>query len=393
MDRKRETQKHLAHFCAGIEEYYSGIQNNCYDIPISLERGLSGLKALSILNGEFFSTHFEDIYSLITKPLNEWNLDFVCEAVNGFGIKDLIMYNEFIDPEDEDEEYTDEFYGARKIKNTLSERNIDEYFSLSEPFYEIRNSCDTQKKYEIFRDGLQKTLIKNRDIRTTFKGLDDYDIENIRKKFYTELNPLTQIYDGYVYACPECGYPMEKSGNNLFYCPMLKCNDKKDKLGISKIAYDKIPANGLRVLVYDIQAFIKIPGIAEELLLRELNKLAIKESFIKSVSKYPLKDLADALVEFDDGTVDIIDVKDYRDSVNLAKYLNKNKDVTEKDGVPKYTNAYIVIPDYLNTPLYKRVFDNHIKNKKITMVSISEYIKLVKSRCSKYQKQLTLLDK
>lgn len=379
MNIKKETQKYLAFLAQGVIDFCENISKENLEIPVTLERGFSGLKAMAIVSNEHFSTHLSDLHDLINKPISEWNYKFIDEAIDGFRISEYMLYKDYIDEDDEDEEYTDKLYGAYKIKNNLSDANINEYFSLDEPFNTLRNSFSTQTEYEIFRTGLSNSLLKRSEISKVFKGLDNKALEVIKEYFYKDLNPLTQVYDGYVYVCPECGYPMEKRGHH-FYCPMKKCEDRKKAKGMSMIMpLEKVKANGLKVLAYDMQAFIKIPGIAEDELISLLEVLNKKYNFIEEITKYPSKDLADVLIKLKDDDIDIIDVKDYRDPLNLVKSLNENN-ITIKSKVPKYTNAYIIIPDYLCSSSYKKLFEDNISNKKLKILSVSEYIDYLKNK-------------
>lgn len=373
MDFKRETQKYLAFLGEGIEMLGKDISTK-REVPLSLEKALCGLKAMAIVNGEYFPTNLNDIYELISKPISEWNLDFITEAIKGFNISDLVIYQDFIEDDDDDV-----LLGAKKLKNTLSESNIDEYFSLSQQFYEMRNELN-EEEYVIFRQGLQNSIVKNLEFNKIFAGLDKKFIEQIKKLFYTDLNPITQVSDGKIHICPTCGYPMEAEGH-LFYCPMNKCKQRRDKEKKSYILGNSIELKGnYKVLTYEAQAFIKIPGMAEDALMEKLALLNKKYKCIKEMKKYPVKDLADLLVEFEDGSIDIIDVKDYRESMNLVKYLNSNGDITVKKGVPKFNEAYIIIPDYLEDKYYINNFENNIGNKNLKISSISNYIKMLEEK-------------
>ena len=413
MNNQNNTLKHLAFLVDGYIQLRESILEKKNDIPTDFIKGMSYMKVLALKEGKSFPNNMNNFNELITVPIGKWGYDFINDAIEGLNIEHCCLYQpNLIDEFDEDSYYDEEDYEnedldvlaqAKEIRKALfTGADIEEFYN-DKIFYELFKHLD-QEEYQICRDGINNNLLTTRNFMASgnFKGLSPDVISILKEHVYTKVDKYTQAHnhpnykDGVVVQCPTCGALMERFGRYHLKCPIPKCEFKKKKLKLSLYAYnesDFIPyKDNLLVLKKSFHNSIKFPGIAELELLDALDKLNKKHNIILKIEKYPKKDSADFLIYLTNGDVHIIDVKDYKNSKDLAKHLNASasNDITKKKHGIKYTKAFIIAPDYLkNVYNYKENFENEIKNKKLNFRFVDSYIKELES-LTKHQ-QLSLL--
>lgn len=395
----------MALFCEGIILMNNNFEQEDYSIPVPLENAFDNLKAISIIENEEISTHLQDIYNLISKPINSWGINFIDRSLKEEE-KKWIIYNKKYKF---NREYSEGILtGAYILRESLATDDIKEYFELSKPFYKLRNNL-SQKEYECFRTFMQgDSLFDSNYLDEQLFNINSVANEKIiREKF---IKPLDEslIYGNVVYCCKECGFPMRKNNLGELFCSFDKCVAKKEVLDISLDSNIQITISENKkyyTLSEYAQRYMKIPGISERDLIEKLNQIQSKESLLSEISIFPNKDMADLRVLLnsskDDKVYHILDVKDYLDPKKLAKIIAQeynliSSKISKLSISPSSDNIenefYIIIPDYLlkKEEKYKQIFEKtlkeKVKNSNITLLSIDNYIKKIKKDIKKYKK-------
>lgn len=395
----------MALFCEGIILMNDNFKQEDYSIPVPLENALDNLKAISIVENEDISTHLQDIYSLISKPINSWGIKFIDRSLKQEE-KEWIIYNKRYKLNIR--KYSEGILtGAYLLRESLATDDIKEYFELSKPFYKLRNNL-SQKEYECFRTFMQgDSLFDSNYLDEQLFNIDSVSNEKlIKDKFVTPLDE-SLIYGDIVYCCKECGFPMRKNNLGELVCSFDKCVAKKEVLDISLDSNIQVKINKNKkyyTLSQYAQRYMKIPGIAERDLIERLKQIQLKEKLLSEISIFPNKDMADLRVGLDTSKNDkmyhILDVKDYLDPKKLAKIIAQEYNLISskisKLSVHSSCNDvnnefYIIVPDYLlkKEEKYKQIFEKTLKEKikdsNIKLLSIDNYIKKVKKDIKKYK--------
>ncbi|MBQ9000080.1 MAG: hypothetical protein IJ086_15495, partial [Clostridium sp.] len=218
-------KKTVALFCEGIIQLDSNLKSGIYVIPVSLEKALNTIKTLTLINNIEFDSSLKGVYELISKPLKDWNMPFIENAIDNKELLDTIIYNKRYKLMSE---YRDGILsGAIKLKKALCEDDIEEYFELNKPFYELRSEL-TQEDYEIFRTFMEdKSLLEGDDIeKLMYEITSSAHSRKIKDNFIVPLDE-SLIYDNTVHLCVNCGFPMRKNSLGELVCNFTKCTEKK----------------------------------------------------------------------------------------------------------------------------------------------------------------------
>lgn len=401
-------KKTLALFCEGIIQLDNNLRCEKYTIPVSLEKSLDIIKSTCIMSGVEFDSSLKGVYNMISKPVNQWGLPFLEDAIEDEELADIIIYNKRYKLMSDYKEHGI-LTGAIKLKQALSADDIEEYFELSKPFYKLREEL-TQEDYEIFRTFMQgESLLDSNEIEDLlFDISDSKQIKFIKDKFIVPLDK-SLIYDGAVHNCVNCGFPMRKNSLGELSCNFKKCVEKKKISGINLNASIEVKINNKKeyfTFSNYAQKYMKIPGIAEKELREMLKKLELKYKSFNSIEVFPRKDTVDFKVIINDTSREVfhlLDVKDYLSPNNLAKIIareygaitSKIEALSENSTNSNLEKQFlIIVPDYLlvKDKDYKKKFKNTLKEvvgkNNIELYSISKYIEVLKKTLKDFDKEI-----
>lgn len=171
-------------------------------------------------------------------------------------------------------------------------------------------------------------------------------LEELRQTFsrtrHISLEEVGELYEDCLtnapyWNCNRCGPLTEKYGQLKGIKPKV-CNDhRKDLSYIQQIPWQR----GLRRIKFGIHCRVCLPGIPEMRLFRTLEQLHEQHpNHLYVVHIYPGIDRYDLQLQFGDGSVWAVDVKDYSNPYNLAPKLIP----LYSEGELRYDESFYVIP-------------------------------------------------
>lgn len=402
-------KKTLALFCEGIIELDVNLKSGIYVTPVSLEKALNTIKTLTLINNIEFDSSLKSVYELISKPLKDWNMPFIENAIENKELLDIIIYNKKYKLMSK---YRNGILsGAMELKKALCEDDIEEYFELNKPFYELRSRL-TQEDYEIFRTFMQdKSLLEEDDISDfMFEMSNSSDGKFVKDNFIVPLDE-SLVYSGTTHLCVNCGFPMRKNSLGELVCNFTKCVEKKKIMDIdlnANIEFKIQKGKKYYTLSNHAQKYMKIPGIAEKELKSELVVLDKKYKSFDKLELFPKKDTVDFKVtvkKLNGELYNLLDVKDYLSPDGLAKMIHReltqiNSKVSSllesKSDTNQEYRFLIIVPDYLirKDKDYEKKFKNTLKSisgssyVNIEIYSVSKYIKYLSKKLKDFDKEI-----
>lgn len=190
-----------------------------------------------------------------------------------------------------------------------------------------------------------------------YRNVKDADLQNLVFSCYEEFVNVTNYR-----KCPNCGWTLEwRKGN-------WRCN-KEDVChfvsDVQEFSSFGMTDEKLIRMTPGIQKYVLLPGMSEQNIAKKLSKKGY------TVTMYPNIDEYDIQIELKN-QVTMIDVKDYRNSWQLANYLNNLHQSKIK------SNILYVIPDY------RLQMTTHYQRKVINLLrdDLKETIKFIRNQKS-----------
>jgi hypothetical protein len=355
-------------------------QNSWYPYPDFLQRTCNIL-ALMMVNIPYPRT-LAGFLKLIEEPVKDW---YPLEVPNSFDLDFGLFYDGRLSEEaaryfyDELLERTQLPESASTITQQLAIENY-QFQKLIDRLREQSNTEFAQREYVLLRS----FLIENPYTTTT----------HLRQEFGTGITQLINpqevgnLYDDCDetlthWNCERCGPLTEKQGRLHGNKPSV-CNDHRKSFNyVRKIKWER----ELRRVKPGIHTRVCLPGIYELQLFQKM--LAFQNENPKQLDKvllYPELDRYDLQLQFADGIVWAIDVKDYRSPYQLAGKLLP----IYCEGTLKYDEGFYVFPNYriLNRENYIQITREEAKKlpAKIHLLSDIEFEQCVISKISELKK-------
>lgn len=349
---------YMSMYAKGVCELTSILENqeirdNFTDFPTVWKKSSILLLQLTMeygLNDFTFPLTIDEQYILWKTPLYKWPIRYFNELFQKVIDEEPVLFNYFIT------DYCEEL---------ASKYDDDPNISI---FKEIIDETRFNKEDKEYKD-IRKFIVENpiititeldRHLFVTFSG-------NARKyrdrieRLYEEIPNEYALDNGYFYSCPYCGWTLKKNKKTAgsfksdkpfqYRCNTDKCITHAKKWEIKESLLAK---QYLRVKP-SIQKYVVEPGIVELELYQKLLKAfdeKYKEHSIDKVTLYPNCDFADIKLEFSDGEVWMVDVKDWKLAQALANDLNKEGMFKSRERVD-FNRGFLVVPttygnDYIN---------------------------------------------
>jgi hypothetical protein len=173
-------------------------------------------------------------------------------------------------------------------------------------------------------------------------------LEQLRSTFsqtrYISINDVGELYEDCkendsCWCCDRCGPLIEKHGHLRGIKPSV-CNDHRKNLSyVRRISWKQ----GLRRLKLGIHWRVCLPGIPEIRLFHTLEKLHKQQpEYFSEINLWPGIDRYDLRLQFGDGSVWAVDIKDYRNPYDLALQLKP----VFGEGDLRYDESFYVIPNH-----------------------------------------------
>jgi len=305
--------------------------------PIPLQIGLNRLNIARYKQGLPLMRSVPDLLTWCRRPLQEWALDITSAH---FDSDNTLLDNQF----------------PTKVCEDLACVTGDIEADLSEKRFmnSIFNTCqaiNSPETYVTFR-----RLLIEHPVITEFELLqqrNDHPELNIltdHLKIAYEDAPLDYMMKGQFHCCPICGNLQQPT----IQMDRLLCEEERCRRQYTNATGRVIPAREhVLWLKRGLRRFVTLPGLAEVRIEKSLLKLKLK------VDMWPNFDSYDLRVEFPDGKVWAVDVKDWANPFLLAMRVKSIPLTTDVE------KAYFVFPDERSLqPDYVRAFRNACNSRK-----------------------------
>ncbi|MFB5676445.1 hypothetical protein ACE3NQ_08590 [Paenibacillus terreus] len=230
--------------------------------------------------------------------------------------------------------------------NIAQEGDDPVYEQDTKAFVILRNNLRLAGKESVYRD-IRKFLIENCTIDPNVRlpienGNEELlNYEGELRSFY-EAVPAYYFINGGIHLCPRCGWTLKQTKDGHFECDTEKCRRLTGNFELKKKTF---LCNKLMRVKRGIRRYIVDPGLTE---------LSLYERILKRYQKriklelYPDFDKFDIRLQFEDGGVWVIDLKDWSSSTNLAQRAPYFSDQHT------WEKALLVFPDYKSDAYFDR---------------------------------------
>lgn len=324
--------------------------------PHSLQRGLDRLVLKCLNRCQAVPQGVPELLDWCRRPLSEWPLELPEDA----GIADTLLYGQI--PTSICEEWA---IASADIEAELTQQQ------LLLNVMQVCQSADAPDSYVAFRRLLiDQPVLTEQDL---LQHCINPALERLEEQIHTAYEPAPDscAVDRYFYCCATCGNLMLRTHQGDLICAEERCRRTGSVKG------DRPLPQKQRVLWLKrgLRRFIAAPGRAELRLAEKLKTLGL------NVELWPNFDQYDLRIEFADGEVWAIDVKDWANPFLLARKVQQQNPLIPSH--PPWTKAYFVFPNdrKVQRSDYLRAFTNHCPlPKPIKAKFETEFIKDVKTK-------------
>jgi hypothetical protein len=325
----------------GLEKYLR--QRERYPFPVELQQAMN-IMALKL--GPRFPKTFDGFLQLMEMPPENWHSG---EIPHGLDLRISLLYQGQLTELAEDYLLSEDIMGLNVEDLITHQENKIIQELVEKARLEYQQSLDDGEAEEIESKyaAARRFIVENCfTYPSEIRRFVPHSYREIVQQMYEAAATYDERlnFDNHYWECPACGALNVDANGQLNSVKPSACLRRCP----GSTGWHKLERDSKRlVLKLGLQKRTFIPGKEEIRLFDWLrNDVQPNQDHLQKITLYPGVDRYDIRLEFTDGQVWAVDIKDYRDPLTLGKQIKEPPSSFSYDQRLRWTRFFYVVPDY-----------------------------------------------